>query len=86
MSKWEAMAHSEVLFKHKLLKGFPGGSSGKKSPCLQETQETRVRSLRSGRSPGEEHVDPLQYFCLENPRHRGTSQATVHGSQRVGHD
>ena len=30
MSKWEAMAHSEVLFKSKLLEGFPGGSSGKK--------------------------------------------------------
>ena len=32
----------------------------------------------SGRSPGGEHGNPLQYSCLENPRDRGT-MATVHG-------
>ena len=26
---------------------------------------------RSGRSPGEEHGNPLQYSCLENPMDRG---------------
>ena len=25
--------------------GFPGGSDGKESPAMQETQETQVRSL-----------------------------------------
>ena len=25
----------------------------------------------SGRSPGEGNDNPLQYFCLENPMHRG---------------
>ena len=33
----------------------------------------------SGRSPGEGHGNPLQYFCLENPRDRGAWQATAHG-------
>ena len=32
----------------------------------------------SGRSPGVEHSDPLQYSCLENPTDRGAWQATVH--------
>ena len=29
--------------------------------------ETWVRSLGWEDSPGEEHGNPLQYFCLENP-------------------
>ena len=33
----------------------------------------------SGRSPGEENGNPLQYSCLENPVDRGASWATVHG-------
>ena len=33
----------------------------------------------SGRSPGEEHGNPLQYSCLENPMDRGAWWATVYG-------
>ena len=33
----------------------------------------------SGRSSGEGNSNPLQYFCLENPRDRETWRATVHG-------
>ena len=33
----------------------------------------------SGKSPGGEHGNPLQYSCLENPIERGAWQATVHG-------
>ena len=33
----------------------------------------------SGRSPGEEHGNPFQYSCLENPLDRGIWWATVHG-------
>ena len=33
----------------------------------------------SGRSPGGEHGNPLQYSCLENPMDRGAWRATVHG-------
>ena len=32
----------------------------------------------SGRSPGEENGNPLQYSCLENPMDRGAWQVTVH--------
>jgi len=39
----------------------------------------------SGRSPGEENGNPLQYSCLENPMdgEPGVLQSMV--SQRVGH-
>ena len=33
----------------------------------------------SGRSPGGEHSNPLQYSCLGNPMDRGAWRATVHG-------
>ena len=35
---------------------------------------------------GEEHGNPLQYACLENPMDRGAWQATVHGVAKMGHD
>ena len=34
--------------------------------------------LRSGRSPGGGHGNPLQYSCLKDPMDRGAWQATVH--------
>ena len=34
---------------------------------------------RSGRSIGEEHGNPCQYSCLENPMDRGAWQDTVNG-------
>ena len=40
----------------------------------------------SGRSPGEGNGNPLLYSCLENPMDGGAWWATIHGSQRVGHD
>ena len=40
----------------------------------------------SGRSPGEELGDPLQYSCLENPMDRGGWQATVHGVTNSRHN
>ena len=33
----------------------------------------------SGRSPGEENGNPLQFSCLENSNDRGTWQSTDHG-------
>ena len=36
----------------------------------------------SGRSPGERHVNPLQYSCQENPTDRGDWWAVVIGPQR----
>ena len=57
--------------------GFPGESDGKES--LPAMQEMRVRSLRSRRSPGGGHGNPLQYSGLENPMDTGARRATVHG-------
>ena len=39
--------------------------------------------LGLGRSPGEEHGNPLQCSCLENPTDRGAWRAAVH---RVRHE
>ena len=45
--------------------------------------ETRVWSLRPGRSPGGGHSYPLRHSCLENPMDRGSWQgATVHGAPK----
>ena len=44
---------------------------------LPLTRETWVPG--SGRSPGEENGNPLQYSCLENPMDGGALWATVHG-------
>ena len=33
----------------------------------------------SGRSPGGENSNLLQYSCLENPKNIGAWRATVHG-------
>ena len=41
--------------------------------------------LGSGRYPGEENGNPLQYSCLANPMDRGAWWATVHGVARTGH-
>ena len=55
---------------------FPGGSEVKASAC-------NVGDLGlipgSGRSPGEENGNPLQYSCLENPVDGRAWWATVHG-------
>ena len=63
--------------------GFPQSLVGESSAC-------KAGGLGlisgSGRSPGEEIDDPLQYSCLENLLDRGAWQATVHGIARVGHD
>ena len=49
---------------------FPGGSDGKESAC-------NVGDLGSipgsGKSPGQENSDPLQYSCLEDPMDKGTT-------------
>ena len=59
---------------------------------LIENLPTKARDWRdvgwipgSGRSPGGEHGNPLQYPWLENLTDRGTWQATVYRSQRAGH-
>ena len=59
--------------------GFSGGSALKNPPA----NAGDVRDMSSipglGRSPAEGNGNPLEYFCLENPRDRRTWRATVHG-------
>ena len=56
--------------------GFPGGSDGKES-AISVGDLGSIACL--GRSPGEGSGNPLQVSCLENPKDRGTGQASVHG-------
>ena len=58
----------------------------KNPPAMQETQEMHVQSLDQEDPLEEGNGNPLQYSCLEDPMDRGAWWATVHGSQRVGHD
>ena len=60
----------------------PQSSVGKDSPC---NAGDLGLILGWGISLGEGEGNPLQYSCLENPRDRGTWQATVHGVTRIGH-
>ena len=55
--------------------GFPGGSAVKNLPANAEDMGAIPGS---GRSPGEETDNPVQYFCLGNAMDRGAWQATVH--------
>ena len=58
--------------------GLPRQLSGKESACDSEDKGDVDSVPGSGRSPGGEYGNPLQYSCLENPMDRGAWQATVH--------
>ena len=57
---------------------FPGGASGKESSCKYRRHMGSGLILGSGRFPGGEHGNSLQYSCLENLMGRGAMWATVH--------
>ena len=57
-------------------KDFPGGSDGKAS-AYNVGDPGLIPG--SGRPPGEENGNPLQYSCLENPMDGGAWYTTVHG-------
>ena len=59
--------------------GFPGGVSGKESPCQRGSCKRQGPIPGSGRSSGGGHGNPLQYSCLENPMDRGAWWAILHG-------
>ena len=70
----------KVIYLHgAALVGLPQWLSSKESSW--NAGDTGDSSLipGSGRSPGEENDNPLQYSCLENPMGRGAWWATVHG-------
>ena len=56
--------------------GFPGCSVVKNLPANPGDVSLIPGS---GRSPGEDNVNPVQYSCLENSMDRGAWRATVHG-------
>ena len=62
---------------------FLGGLVSKESACNAGDPDSIPGS---GRSPGGEHGNPLQYSYLENPMERGAWQATVHGVVRARHE
>ena len=53
---WKLICQSKLM-------GLPSGSDGKESAC---NAEDPASVPQSGRSPGEENDNPLQYSCLEN--------------------
>ena len=57
------------MFEMKIENGFPSGPASKESACSAGDPSLIPES---GRSPGEQHDDPLQYSCLENSTDRGT--------------
>ena len=57
--------------------GLLGGSVGKESACSAGDTGDVGLIPESGRSPGEEHGNPLQYSCLENPMDRGAWRTAV---------
>ena len=59
--------------------GFPDGASGKEPTCQCKRHRNADSIPGLGGSPGGDHGNPLQYFCLENPMDRGAWQPTVHG-------
>ena len=64
---------------HSIFSGFPGGPSGKESPC---NVGDLASNPESGTFPGEGNGNPFQYSCLENPMDRGTWWAAVHGIEK----
>ena len=62
----------------RLTRGLPRPSVVKPASQCRSRGDVGL-SPGSGRSPGGENGNPLQYSCLENPMDRAACQATVHG-------
>ena len=69
-------ANTFVLASHNSTLGFPGGSEGKEFACSVGNQGSIPGS---GRSPGKDNSNPLQYSCLENSMGEEAWQVAVHG-------
>ena len=72
----ELMNKSDVRHTHTHT-DFPGGTSGKELGCQCRRHKRLISG--SGRSPGGEYGNPLQYSCLQNPLDGEAWWATVHG-------
>ena len=67
--------YAQIPFKYKINSDAVGGLPGVKASLVVQVvrnvlamQETRIRSLGRGRSPGEGNGNPLQDSCLGHPR------------------
>ena len=74
-----ALERVSALFQEEGFLLLLNGSNGKESACNAGDTGDAGSILGSGRSPGEEHGNPFQYSCLENPMDRGAWWATVLG-------
>ena len=89
---WPATVHGlqrvgiNLVTEHQKIVMLPGSASGKESAyqCRRYKRCGFDPWMRG--SPGGGHGNPLQYSCLKNPVDGGDWQATVHRSQRVGHN
>ena len=64
---------------YQLMRGFPGGASGKESACQCRRRRRRSFDPWAGKIRGGGPGNPLQYSCLENSRDRRAWWATVLG-------
>ena len=62
-----------------IIPDFPGGPVVKNPPANAGARGDVGSVPGSGRSPGEENGNPLQYSCLGNPMDREAWRAAVHG-------
>ena len=65
-----------LLLKYFYTSGYFPVNSMLKSPPAKAGDMYLIPA--SGRSPGEEYGNPLQYSCLENSMDRGAWQTTIH--------
>ena len=65
---------------------FPGGSSDKESTCQCWRHKRHGFDPWVGKIPWRRKWQPTPVFLQKKSRDKGAWQATVHGSQRVGHD
>ena len=63
-----------------MVKNLPANAGDLRSILLREDP------LEKEMDPGKGNDNPFQYSCLGKPMDREAWQATVHGSQRVGHN
>ena len=75
LKKGKNATYLELMFPRRKM-GFPSGSDGKESACNAGDLDL---ILGSGRCPGEENGNTLQYSCLGNSMDRGAWWAKVHG-------
>ena len=61
-----------------VMKGFPGGASGKEPASRCRRHKSHGFDPWVGRCTGEENENPLQCSCLGNPTDRGAWWAVVH--------